>query len=305
MDTPNLIRYRDQVLSLDCSFSLTRGNPAGFGALFNLLHPAKGSFTAVIPAHGGLPVLIGQVVHDVNDFAASLTFLLPEDMLSEENLFPMLDELTCRAGEMGAYSVKCELNENHAAFNSFRRAGFFAYAWQHIWKIPVSTLPLPETGNPWEECRGGDEVLIRNLYQSLVPPLVQGNENPMPLRNSGWVVRQGDEILAYAEGIFGTQGIMLNTIFHPEVENVHDLILHLVDQLPRLNRPVYMAVRLYQAHIEHALGELGAEHSPMKALLVKQLTNALKVEVLLRQKKAIKVQHAEPSAPMIRNASGK
>lgn len=217
----------------------------------------------------------------------------------------MLDELTCRAAEMGAFSIQSELNENHPVFNSFRRAGFNPYAWQHIWKLPVENISRQEDENPWEECRVGDDILVRNLYQSLVPPLVQGNENPMPRRSSGWLVRRGDEILAYAEGIFGTQGIVLETLFHPEAGGTRDLVLHLLNSLPRLNRPVFMAVRLYQAHIEHALGELGAEHSPMKALLVKQMTNPLKVEILLRQKKALKVRTAEPSAPIIQNIKSK
>lgn len=252
-----------------------------------------------------MPVLMGQVVHHKEDFAARFTFLLPEDFLAEETLFPMLDELTCRAGDMGAFSVLCEINENHPIYNSLRRAGFAAFAWQHIWKLPQEELAIPAGENPWEDCRAIDEILVRSLYQSVVPPLVQSNENPMPSRNSGWLVRRGDEVIAYAEAQFGTHGILLNTIFHPEAGNNRDLILHLIACLPRLNRPVYMAIRLYQANIEHALGELDAEHSPMKALLVKHLTSPLKAEVLFRQKNALKMRHAEPTAPMIRNARGK
>ena len=258
-----------------------------------------------MPAHEGMPALIGQVVHYKEDLAARLTFLLPEDYLAEEMLFPMLNELTCWAGEMGAFSIQCELNENHAAFNSFRRAGFAVFAWQHIWKLPQNINEAPEGDNPWVEYRDVDEASIHSLYQSVVPPLVQGNENPMPARSSAWLVHRGDDVVAYAEGIFGTQGVLLNTIFHPEIENNRDLILQLAERLPRLGRPVYMAVRLYQAHIEHALGEIGAEHSPMKALLVKHLTNPLKVEALERQRKVLEVRHAEPTAPMIRNANGK
>jgi len=206
---------------------------------------------------------------------------------------------------MGALRVQCEINENHPVFDSIRRAGFTTYAWEHIWKLPpISSLPQVED-DPWSESIVQDEAAILGLYQSVVPPVVQCNEDPLPEHSSGWVVRQGSEVTAYAEAHYGTQGILLNTLFHPELGGIHDLILALVQNLTVLGRPVYLAVRLYQAHIERALAEINAEHSPMKALMSKHLALRLKEMVLERKRKPRELRQAEPTAPLVHNAERK
>jgi hypothetical protein len=128
-----------------------------------------------------------------------------------------------------------------------------------------------------------------------VPPLAQ-SADPLAIRQQrGLVYRQGSEIMAYAEGVFGPRGIYLYPLIHPDIDNAASLLKALPEALtPLMGRPLYMAVRSYQAWMENTLIDLGATGSPRQALMVKHLTQAQRVPLNARLVQ-IENRQAEPA----------
>ncbi len=313
---------------MDSALLLTRGNPAGFIANLGRLHPARGFFTGVTAGSLDDVPLIGQVIYRLGSRSARLSFIAPGQICDSRELPDLLEGLAWQAGNWGAYHVLGELEEVCPAFEGMRRAGFSVYAWQRIWKMPLGpgdgsqpasgyklTDPAralkdePKTrprdgrnGNGahgassiWQPVREEDEFAVRSLFQNLVPPLAQSADPLAIRRQRGLVYHQGSEIMAYAEGVFGPRGIYLYPLIHPDIDNAASLLKALPEALTSLvGRPVYLAVRSYQAWMENTLIDLGATGSPRQALMVKHLTQAQRVPLNARLVQ-IENRQAEPA----------
>ncbi|HEX7975529.1 MAG TPA: hypothetical protein VF498_14060, partial [Anaerolineales bacterium] len=200
----------------------------------------------------------------------------------------------------GAYHLLAELEERHPAFEGLRRSGFSVYGWQRVWQFPSPVEPRGNELAMWRPARSVDEVAVRSLYQSLVPPLVQAAEPLSEHVSKGLLYRQGDEPIAYVEGVYGPRGIYLYPIIHPGVENVSELLADLLHNLPlRLGRPVYLSVRSYQAWLETSLQQLDGQFAPRQALMVKHLVKAQRVEAFSSRLAALENPQAEPSASIV------
>jgi hypothetical protein len=243
--------------------------------------------------------------YTVGDRSARILFLMPEDGFDHPGLNHLLEHLAAQAGGWGAFHLLAEVEENSSAMEGMRRSGFSVYAWQRIWKFPQKNETLVSNGEDkdaravWKPATSIDEIGIRNLYQSLVPPLVQSAEPLTTRKLPGWIYQQDGEILAYVEGVFGPHGIYLQPFIHPAIENVSQVLAGLLDQQPaRLGRPVYLAIRSYQAWLETVVRDLEGQVGPRQALLVKHL--------VLHQRDAVPAMHmvlekykAEPTAPIM------
>ena len=294
------MRYHDQVISLDNSLRLTHGNPVGIASLLSLLHPAKSSFTAVLRPSSNSPIIVGQVARRAPEPSARLTFLMPSHLFPNPQLAPLLDELSCHAAEMGAFCVLAELEENHLLFEDLRRSGFTVYAWQHIWKMPEIKSDFCHL---WRPALEEDAFAVHNLYQSLVPPLIQGNEPSLPSRDTAWVHLYRDEVVAYAEADYGLRGIYVRLIFHTDLDNNRELLEGLAGSLTSMGRPVYLSVRLYQSQLDRSLHDLGATESPLFAVMVKHLTSRLREQVLAKSRQRVETTQVETTSSMARNTN--
>jgi hypothetical protein len=286
------------VISLDSCVLLTSGNPAGLASQLGWFHPSKDQFTCVARSRKDSTLVVGQVAHCANEQSARLTFLLPSADLPNSLLIPLLDELSCRAAEMGAFSVLAELEENHPIFEGLRAAGFTVYAWQHIWKLPGMKNNFCHLWRPAVE---EDDPEIHTLYQSLVPPLVQGNEPAMPSRGPSWVHVHRSGVLAYAEAQHGLRGVYLRSIFHADLDNTGELLDGLVGSITSLGRPVYLAVRLYQSQLDRRLRDLGATESPLNAVMVKHLAIRLRERVLVKSRRQVEAHQVETTSGIVHN----
>ena len=267
------------------------------------LNPALGSHTCVSPAsNGGYPI-IGQMQYTAGDRSARIRFLMPEDGLAQSNLAPLLENLCEQAGAWGAFHLLAEAEENSCAMEGLRRSGFSVYAWQRIWKL----TQLPQNGKSaarWQPAASVDEFNIRSLFQSLVPPLVQSAEPLATRRPTGWLYRQEGEILAYVEGIYGPNGIYLLPLIHPAVENVSQVLSNLLAHQPNpLGRPIYLAIRSYQAWLETVVRDLECEVGPRQALMVKHLVLQQRVLVTATRHSVLEKYTAEPTVPMVHNST--
>ena len=277
-DLISLYRYRNQILTMDSATMLTHGNPLGPTAILTYLNPANDSFTGVAPDPDGGPALIGQIRYNPGSQSACLSYLLPEEACDSSKLPSLIEGLCRKAAEWGALQLLAEVDERDLAFKVLRRAGLSVYAHQRIWQYAPST-DIPGEVDPckgqgaWDAITSLDEIPVRSLYHSLIPPLIQ-RAQPLPgLSPGGLVYRQDGEVLAYVESMVGPQGIFLQPLVHPAVDNVSSLIGNLPKCFePLHNRPIYMVVRSYQAWLETALEKLKAKPGSKQALMVKHMT---------------------------------
>ena len=179
----------------------------------------------------------------------------------------LLDYLTAQAGRWGAFHVQAEVDEHSAAFEGMRRASFSTYSFQRIWKLPAGS-----TTTPWAVTTASDAMAVRSLYQSLVPSLVQPMEGIADKQPQGLVLRHNNELVAYADVLYGPRGIWVQPFIHPSVEKPGDLLASLGASVPHPGgRQVYLCVRSYQAWLEMALSEMNAESGPRQALMARHI----------------------------------
>jgi len=296
-DFPALHRYRNYCLFLDSKRVLTQGTSlVPVGTLFSYFALTSGIFTYQSHENdGSSPALIGQVIHPSGSPSAHLSFLAPKAALDSPALPALLDRLTKKIGERGAYHILADVEEDDPAFELLRKAGFAIFARQRTWKLadkpPVSKPfsdeillnPPDETQiqeavlTPWKTGTSRDLISVRTLYCNLVPGLVQQIE-PSPLgRPQGLVYREGSDVMAYIEIKSGPHGIWMQPFIHPDMDNLPGRLVNLLQNLVfRRSRPVYLCIRSYQSWLESAVEDLGAEAGPCQVVMVKRLALPLK-----------------------------
>lgn len=248
--------------------------------------------------------MIGQMHFNKGERSAYMDFVTPESAAGTMGMTALLESFAVQAGEWGAFYLLAETEEHSSGFEALRRANFSVYAWQRVWKLPTLPSPLPEAPRRWKVVTSEDENAVKNLFQSLVPPLVQSAEQLTGLDSRGLVYKQDGEVLAYVEGLQGPLGIYLQPIIHPSVEDLDDLLKEIPSHMPRLkNRPVLLAVRSYQSWLEPALEDMCAQVSLRQALLAKHLAKMQAVAVPASRLAVLEQRHPEPTAPIVQNLS--
>jgi hypothetical protein len=237
----------------DNALFLTRGNPIGPMALLTNLNPNQYVYTGVLRSRADHLLIVGQMRTRIGDQSARISFLMPEFALGKPAASTLLEALAWEAGNIGAVHLLAEVEERSEVVAPLRRAGFTIYGWQHIWRFSQDQLPKNCQKNCWQPARSQDEIAIKSLYHTLVPPLLQGAEPVNGRSLNGLVYRQDGDILAYAEGQSGPNGVYLSPIIHPDVDDPRQIFHDLLHSLsPRARRPVYIAVRSYQSWFEAA-----------------------------------------------------
>ena len=265
--------------------------------MMDYLDPTRGSYTAVVNGDDENLPLLGQMHFTLGERSAHLSFLMPQTDINTNTLLNLLDNMAVQAAEMGAFSLLVELDEDSPYFQTMRRAGYQVYARQQNWQIPVADEIDPVCASCWYPKKPEDEMSIRNLYQSLVPPLVQGAESFSNHYLQGLVFKQNNELLAFVEEVSGPHGIYLNPLIHPSVENIIDLLKSMpVQYAPILGRPVYIAVRSYQGWLANHLERLEARPLPQQALLVKYFVLGQRSAAQSTHRSVIEAK-AKPAAP--------
>jgi hypothetical protein len=269
-DIPTLHRYRNQCVVLHNSLVLTRGRMFIPGAMLSTFTSATGIVTSVSTNGFQDDMLIGQSVHSTGSQFAQMTFLAPESSLDSPDLSTLLEYLAVQMGERGAYRLLAEIDEGAAVFEALHRLGFAIYSRQRVWKVSkASTSPVELT---WQPACDVDVIGVNSLYHNVVPGLVQQVEPVLSDKLHGLLYRQADELLAYAQVTYGHRGIWIQPIFHPDAQNLDELMAGLIYNLPnRLSRPVYVGIRSYISWMEPVLEELGAIPGPSQAVMVKHL----------------------------------
>lgn len=288
------------MLCTDSAQSLTRGSPVGPLAMLTHLDPTRGIFTGVCPSRNGRSALVGQVMYAAGERSAHISFLMPADDLDHPALSYLLDALAEMAGGWGAFHLLAEISEFSSALDPVRHNGYNVYAWQTIWKFQVNDQ---KALGLWHSAASTDEVSVRSLYQLLVPPLVQSAE-PFPTQTGQRMIyRQDGDILAYADALHGPQGIYLQPVVHPAVENLDDVLGDLLARQAAMpQRPLYVSARSYQAWLEPSLTRLKGAPAPRQAMLVKHLAVAQRAAMLARQP-VREMYNPEATVPLIQHST--
>ena len=183
----------------------------------------------------------------------------------------LIDHLTAHAGTWRARQIVAEINEAHPLFQSLRQCGFSVYSRQRIWDL--SEISPPAGLSPlWRKEEEIDSIPIQNLQREIVPQLLQPVE--FFAHSSSGMICQADELLAYVDSTYGSQGIFLRPLIHPNTDDMREKLLSLLVSLPnRRALPVYLCVRSYQTWIEPILEDVGAKASERQAVMVKHLVS--------------------------------
>jgi hypothetical protein len=297
-DLPALVGKRNRVISLNIADSLTQGNPVRLGSLLSSFAPETSNYIALVEDDAGRRLRFSQVLHQMGGRSAHFAFITPEDIEGSDDLPALIDFLCYQAGEMGALNVLADIEESHPLFEYFRQSGFCVFGWESIFRVPPQ-FSHETAESRWFKPSTVEETVLRSLYHTLVPPLVQNAE---PFNNGGTprlVYRVNGELLAYVESVSGPAGIYLVPVVHPSVEDIQTLLIDLVNQFHGMDRPVYLQVRSYQAWLAEHLQRLGAEAAPRFALVVKHLAVGQLNAVREAQRSRADQRQAEPTAPIL------
>ncbi|MFM8323049.1 MAG: hypothetical protein ACKOC5_19230 [Chloroflexota bacterium] len=242
------------------------------GALFSLLAPGIGVTTCVLREEAlKLPPVIGQFIHLPGSPFSNLTFLTPAEAMDSLCARMLLEYMLKLSGQRGALRMLAEVDADSLVFDALRKLGFATYTRQRIWQI-TGMAPNPGGDLTWRPAGPQDELAIRILYNNLVPGLVQQVEPFSSRRPKGMVYYGQGDLLAYVELKYGHRGIWAQPFVHPGAENMPELFIDMVSKIPgRRTRPVYLCVRSYQAWLEAAVEDLGAESGPRQAVMARHL----------------------------------
>jgi hypothetical protein len=299
LDLPLLSRYRRNVLPLDSARILTRGNPLGAAALLSYLNPRRNIYTAIASENGNS--LMGQIILNEGETSARLSFLAPLENVNGLTM-PLLDHLVGQTGEWGAFHLLAEVDEDSPIFKSLRQSGFAMYAWQRVWKLPVSATD--NKNDTWREAEEADWPAVQSLYGQIIPALLHPVE-VLPKQVAGLVCRPEGNLLAYVAVKSGPAGVWVQPLIPPDSSCVSEQLAGLVNRTAGWHsRNMYICVRSYQAWLESVLEDLGAEAGPRQAVMVRRLAKTIKdlQSVPVMEKTLVK---AKPAAPISRIESEK
>jgi hypothetical protein len=270
LDLPYLHSFRDEAVGLDATRALTRGNPLGAVGLLSYINPSRHVYSVI--ANGEEMSVLGGITHARDEIFAKLYYIAPSSQLDHPDLPELIENLIEQAGIWGAFHVLAEVDETNNAFVSLRKSGFSVYAWQRMWDVSAVTESNP--GMAWTRVKSVHLPSLQSLYHQIVPPLLHPVE-PQPKTSGGWMCNEGAK--CYTSTAYGSHGIVLTPLIHPEATDVSEKLSALISTLPdRHNRPVYICVRSYQAWLEPVLADLGARSGQRHAVMVKHLVHMAK-----------------------------
>jgi len=224
--------------------------------------------------------LVGQVHQSQSSSGAQINYLLqPEDSDPDDLVF-LLEGLIKEAGHWGAKQVTADLNIQSDLFSQFRQAGFSVLAKQRIFRFELSDEGGRDQGS-WHIWSSEDIPVMRRLYLTLVPPLIQPVE-PLTRREMLGLVAYDPKgaLQAYADLAYGPVGVWVLPLIHPQTTIPIDVLLaQMLNSLPERNgRPVYVTARSYQPWVESGLEALGGEPGPEQGLMIHYLALRQRLE---------------------------
>ncbi|NIN69643.1 MAG: hypothetical protein GTO63_34160 [Anaerolineae bacterium] len=207
----------------------------------------------------------------------------------------LLDHLIVVKGHSGLQRVFAKIPIDGEATEIFRQTGFAAYARRRVLRLDQPTASIdPARPVSWRPLQEKDAWGLQRLWSATTPRPVQLAEGGRAERDVDgllpwWKTRQvkhyvlsdAGEILAHLRASSAEDGHWMSIMVAPTVlGEVRTLLSESLSFLSaRPDRPIYCAVREYQAGLEAALEDLGFQPLASELLMVKHTTVGVKVPV--------------------------
>lgn len=268
-----LHRVRRDGLCLHAQVHYTRGPQALQTAVLDVLTPGRATHTIVArPRQSGESPAVAQITHDLGDPVARLSFIGPAACVDHPTGLHLLDALVQEAGARGARNLIADVNEDHAAFECLRRAGFAVYARQHIWGWEgTPPPPQPVYDGLWTNETPAHSDAIQWLVANLIPGLVLQVEDSPGRGRRGLLHWDEGELRAYLDIERGPRGVWMQPYIHPAVEAVDQLLAAFLRRSSEPDRPTYVCVRSYQGWMAGALERIGFRLVAEQAVMVRRV----------------------------------
>lgn len=213
----------------------------------------------------------GQIEKGQNKKYAQLSYLGCSENIQPLTVCRLLEPLVKEAGDWKALGVLADLPEGSALFEGFRKAGFVIWARQKVFKLNLQDMPRSSMYS-WRAGTEFDKLAIVNLSKEVVPAAVQLIDCMSDKSADALVAYQKDGRLgAFAILEYGPKGVWASMTVHPDADT-EALLSSLVQEVSDvLDRPIYLAVRSYQPHLENTVLRMGFGASENQILLVKHL----------------------------------
>ena len=276
-----LYRHRRELTCLDNILHLTHGKPLSLSHLLIAIHPADHRFTGVFQSEGDQERCIAQIYQSSKMSSAQINYLLAPTRGDSHCLVPLLEALVKKAGGWGAKQVVAEVFTDSPLLPHFRQAGFSVLAQQNVYQCTPPGQTRHQRSSGWRIWSSTDLAGMRNLYYTLVPPLVQSVEflSRQEMLGLVYYTPKGD-LQAYADLVYGPVGVWVLPVINPQASTeMTELLEQLLLALPDLHgRPVFITSRSYQPWLEPALCERAVRVLPAQALLVRYMAHRQRVK---------------------------
>ncbi len=274
LDLPNVRRVIARSLPLDLAVALSRGINGLEDALLASFPLADFGAPTLVMRQGD-NTYVGQFRHRMAEQVAQLTLVAPEPQEGDSTIWiRLLEALAFEAGKRGAHLLSAEIDESHAAFPSFRMAGFAVYSRQVILRREPGSVQRGQPDLLRPAC-SQDAIGISVLWANTVPRLLQQAEPlPDPDCSGGLVYERDGQVAAYLSVTEGKSGIVIKPYFHPEIyEQTSEIILSALARISHAgDLPVYLYARAYQDWLQRVLEEVEFAPWTHQALMVKYTT---------------------------------
>jgi hypothetical protein len=238
----------------------------------------------------------------------AITLMGTTERAAERVWEALLEEVCTAAGEAEVVRLFVKVDKNENVTTLFRKFGFTAYTNEHVWgnlyfAQAEGQLDEPDKG-PLRRLHNHDSWDLLQLYRAITPPATQRAEalttrqwrvSPLPrpgmlaqgLLENAFVwpdMSQGEkgstQLGGFVRLLTGARGHWITLMYRPEQENrsVCDQALqYVLWKASRLGKkPVYCAVREYQAEIESMLAEKIFHLLTEQSLLVKYIAEPVR-----------------------------
>lgn len=207
---------------------------------------------------------MGQTICTAAYPSARISFLAPKEALETSATQKLLEQMARQAGKRGAFYLVAEVETGSTFFTVFRKAGFTAYAPQHIWSLEASDQKFSKPSK-WNIARPRDLLHVKSLFRKTIPEPLRHIEPLFTAPLQGMVCYQDGHLIGYVELRYGYGGIWMQPYFIPNIEKMDDLLMDLLHSIPdRRSRPVFLRVRAFQSSLAPALEALGGHRVHLK-----------------------------------------
>lgn len=303
-------RLSEQGVSLHTESTLTNDLHPLRGALLNLVSGDFPTFVwklEEVAASGFIQLRVeGDERHAQILYVGSDTAVFPDvpEQPEDETIWlTLIDQAVVEIGRRGIHSLVAEVSETGPELPILRRAGFAVYTRQDIFRLETAVAAKLHTTMELQPRRPVDDWDIQLLYGNLVPRLVQLVE-PVPLlqQGEGWLLRENDELAAFAHIRAGSTATWMRLFIHPNAETHADDIITAAAKvaIQKANQPIYCCVRRYQSWLQNPMARIGFEQGGSQAVVVKHTVHHT-TNPLPELSTTMDRQHVPASAPMIRH----